>query len=118
MASKYMTAMMALYLTFNLVLLGFTSAQPTSAPVCPLNPTDAGICQNVLGLIPLNTRNVAPCCTVLARLDTPLAAVCACQAVRLNVNVLGINLNVNLTLRVTEILGLCGLPVQTGFLCL
>ncbi|AEE84616.1 putative bifunctional inhibitor/plant lipid transfer protein/seed storage helical [Arabidopsis thaliana] len=114
MASKNMTTIMALFLTFNLVFLGFTSAQP----VCPLNRSDLGICVNVLGLISLTTSNVARCCSILAGLNnTPLVSVCACEAVRLNIlNLLGITVNLNL--RLNGLLGLCRLPVQPGFNCL
>lgn len=112
MASKNMKTIMALYLTFNLVFLGFTSAQP----VCPLNPSDLGICVNALGIITLTTSNVAQCCSVLAGLNAPLASVCACEAVRLNIlNLLGITVNLNL--RVTGLLNLCRLPIQPGFNC-
>ncbi|KAG7546571.1 Hydrophobic seed protein domain [Arabidopsis suecica] len=113
MASKNMTTIMALFLTFNLVFLGFTSAQP----LCPLNQSDLGICVNVLGLINLTTSNVAQCCSILSGLNAPLVSVCACEAIRLNVlNLLGITVNLNL--RLNGLLGLCRLPIQPGFTCL
>ncbi|KFK28810.1 hypothetical protein AALP_AA7G051900 [Arabis alpina] len=113
MASKNMTTIMALYLTFNLVLLGFTSAQPTT---CPLTQRDIGVCVNVLNLVRIGinppAQGVQACCNLLGGVTGPAAAACACDI--LTVRILGLNIS----LRLRQLLNLCpGLGLPTDLLC-
>ncbi|KFK22077.1 hypothetical protein AALP_AAs39674U000200 [Arabis alpina] len=112
MASKNMTTIMALYLTFNLVLLGFTSAQP---PRCTLTSDDLRVCVDVLNLLRITlspTQGVEECCNVLRTLERPVAAVCACDIARLSL------LDGLLTVRVGQLVNLCpGVTVPLGFIC-
>ncbi|CAA7046420.1 unnamed protein product [Microthlaspi erraticum] len=113
MASKNMKTSMALYLTFNLVFLGFVSAQPPVVEplMCPLSVTQLNPCVSILGLvtITLTAQNVATCCNVLAGVGLPNAPECACEAARNSLlGGLGLGLNV-ITGRVNELFSLCPL---------
>ncbi|KFK28812.1 hypothetical protein AALP_AA7G052100 [Arabis alpina] len=111
MASKNMTTIMALYLTFNLVLLGFTSAQ---LPVCSLNQGDIRVCLNILNLVnvTLNPQNVGPCCNILSGLEDPVLAVCACDII--NASLLGGLIR----LRLGQLVNLCpGVTLPVNLRC-
>ncbi|CAH8369582.1 unnamed protein product [Eruca vesicaria subsp. sativa] len=97
MASKNMTTIMALYLTFNLVFLGFITAQtpppPANQPQCPVDLVDLKVCLNVFTNIVnpqdpaniLNPQDKAQCCTLLTKLGGPIAALCSCELARTRV---------------------------------
>lgn len=108
-----MKTVMALYLTFNLVFLGFVSAQPPVVQplMCPLSVTQLNPCVSILGLvtIDLTAQNAATCCDVLAGVGVPNAPECACEAARNSLlGGLGLGLSV-ITGRVTDLLRLCPL---------
>ncbi|CAL9226455.1 unnamed protein product [Arabidopsis halleri] len=117
MASKSMMKnAIALFLTINLVFLGFTKAQvpPPQAPVCPRDSINFISCSNVfrLSLILINEQTVLPCCTLVAGLDAAAASACICNAVRITIfNFLTINLRVN------QVLRLCRILPPAGFRC-
>ncbi|KFK31983.1 hypothetical protein AALP_AA6G185000 [Arabis alpina] len=72
---------------------------PGSSGNCPINALRLGACANVLsGLlnIQLGQPSAQPCCSVIQGLVDLEAAVCLCTALR--ANVLGINLNVPISL--------------------
>ncbi|CAH2078253.1 unnamed protein product [Thlaspi arvense] len=117
MASKNITTIMALYLTFNLVLLGFTSAQPPVAQPdeCPIDLLRLDVCADLLVSIRiiLPSREVTECCTLLAQVGGPAAAVCACEAA--SIRILNIITVPVLNLRVNRLLSLCpGVPLPPG----
>ncbi|WOL10160.1 HyPRP [Canna indica] len=102
-----------------------TPAPPRLPPVpmppapeqrCPRDALKLGVCANVLsGLlnITLGTPPKQPCCTLLQGLADLEAAVCLCTALR--GNILGINLNLPISLSL--LINYCGKKVPTGFLC-
>ncbi|KAK4425465.1 proline-rich protein DC2.15 [Sesamum alatum] len=138
MASRAATST-ALLLLFN--LLFFTMVTSTSVP-CPPTPTTPtptpshghghghkhskakcpkdtlklGVCANLLNdLVHLvvGTPPKTPCCTLIEGLVDLEAAVCLCTAIK--ANVLGINLNVPVSLSL--LLNYCGKKLPTGFQC-
>ncbi|KAL2550172.1 Bifunctional inhibitor/lipid-transfer protein/seed storage 2S albumin superfamily protein [Forsythia ovata] len=83
---------------------------------CPRDALKLGVCANLLGgLVGVVVGNppTTPCCTLLAGLADLEAAVCLCIAIR--ANVLGINLNIPISLSL--LLNLCGRTPPTGFIC-
>ncbi|XP_031110193.1 14 kDa proline-rich protein DC2.15-like [Ipomoea triloba] len=82
---------------------------------CPRDALKLGVCANLLGLVGVvvGSPPTLPCCSLLAGLADLEAAVCLCTAIR--ANVLGINLNVPLTLSL--VLNDCGHKVPNGFTC-
>ncbi|XP_047306858.1 14 kDa proline-rich protein DC2.15-like [Impatiens glandulifera] len=84
--------------------------------VCPLDTLKLGACADVLnGLLNVNIGKppVTPCCSLFAGLVNLEAAVCLCTAIK--ANVLGIHLNVPLSLSL--LLNVCGKRVPKGFIC-
>ncbi|XP_010436439.1 PREDICTED: putative lipid-binding protein AIR1B [Camelina sativa] len=68
----------ALFLTINLVLFGFTVSQ---TPTCP---RDIEACSDIFGLGSIiNSQTVRPCCDLVAGLDATVASVCICDATKL-----------------------------------
>ncbi|XP_009623719.1 14 kDa proline-rich protein DC2.15-like [Nicotiana tomentosiformis] len=134
MASKRTTSL-ALFLLVNLLFFSLVSAcgtcpspkpkpkpkpKPTRSPnykgKCPKNTLKLGVCANVLGnLLGLKIGNIPkkPCCTLIKGLADVEAALCLCTAIK--ANVLGINLNVPLSLSL--LLNVCGKKVPSGFIC-
>ncbi|KAI3501090.1 hypothetical protein L1887_28948 [Cichorium endivia] len=124
MASRAL-ATTAFLLTLN--LLFFTLVSSTSCPpppkapkphkaTCPKDTLKLGVCANVLNdLVHLvvGTPAKTPCCTLLGGLVDLEAAVCLCTAIK--ANVLGINLNVPVSLSL--LLNYCGKKVPKGFQC-
>ncbi|XP_050375725.1 14 kDa proline-rich protein DC2.15-like [Argentina anserina] len=134
MASKAL-ATTALLLSLN--LLFFTLASSTSCPpppkcgachphpkpappkpskaVCPKDTLKLGACADVLnGLVHLVVGPPKfPCCSLLEGLVDLDAAVCLCTAIK--ANVLGINLNVPVSLSL--LLNYCGKKVPSGYKC-
>ncbi|BFG21693.1 hypothetical protein CerSpe_079670 [Prunus speciosa] len=95
---------------------------PPSTPIppakasCPKDTLKLGVCGDLLnGLVPLvvGTPPKTPCCSLIGGLADVEAAVCLCTAIK--ANVLGINLNVPVSLSL--LLNYCGKSVPTGFQC-
>ncbi|XP_052209045.1 14 kDa proline-rich protein DC2.15-like [Diospyros lotus] len=132
MASKSV-ASTALLLSLNLLFFTLVSSRhvhcppppPPKAPLCPPPPATAtcprdtlklGVCANVLKSllnIVVGTPPKMPCCSLIEGLVDLEAAVCLCTAIK--ANVLGINLNVPVSLSL--LLNYCGKKVPTGFQC-
>ncbi|XP_057952517.1 14 kDa proline-rich protein DC2.15-like [Malania oleifera] len=93
---------------------GGGSGSPTAT--CPRDALKLGVCADLLnGLVGvvIGTPPTTPCCSLLAGLLDLEAAVCLCIAIR--ANILGINLNVRLSLSL--IIDACGMSVPPGFVC-
>ncbi|KAF3971434.1 hypothetical protein ACB098_10G047200 [Castanea mollissima] len=89
---------------------------PSTKPTCPKDALKLGVCANLLNdLIHLvvGTPPKTPCCSLIGGLVDLEAAVCLCTAIK--ANVLGINLNVPLSLSL--LLNYCGKKVPSGFQC-
>jgi len=134
MASKGCSSL-ALFLVLNLLFFSLVSAcgsyscpgpnpnpkpKPTPSPKpsgsCPRDALKLGVCANVLnGLlnVTLGQPPVTPCCTLLDGLVDLEAAVCLCTA--LKANILGINLNLPISLSL--LLNVCSRKVPRDFQC-
>ncbi|GMJ10985.1 hypothetical protein like AT4G12520 [Hibiscus trionum] len=133
MASKR-SASMALFLALNILFFSLGSAsspcpptnnnrKPNPNPVptpsargrCPRDALKLGVCANVLNLVNVvvGSPPVQPCCSLIQGLADLEAAVCLCTALR--ANVLGLNLNIPLSLSL--LLNVCSRNVPTGFQC-
>ncbi|KAH6771804.1 Bifunctional inhibitor/lipid-transfer protein/seed storage 2S albumin superfamily protein [Perilla frutescens var. hirtella] len=135
MASRALTST-AIFVIFN--LLFFTLVSSTSVPCpptpktpspthhghghkhskgkCPKDTLKLGVCANLLNdLVHLvvGTPPKTPCCSLIEGLVDLEAAVCLCTAIK--ANVLGINLNVPVSLSL--LLNYCGKKVPSGFQC-
>ncbi|XP_054808312.1 lipid transfer protein EARLI 1-like [Prosopis cineraria] len=141
MASK--TSSFALFLVLNLLFFSFVTAcgscggypnprpnpnprprpnpNPNPSPfggsgTCPRDALKLGVCANVLnGLlnVTLGKPPVTPCCSLIQGLADLEAAVCLCTA--LKANILGINLNIPISLSL--LLNVCSRNVPRGFKC-
>ncbi|KAL0304126.1 UNVERIFIED_CONTAM: proline-rich protein DC2.15 [Sesamum radiatum] len=83
---------------------------------CPRDALKLGVCANLLGGavgVVVGNPPTTPCCSLLAGLVDLEAAVCLCTAIR--ANVLGINLNIPVSLSL--LLNVCGRTPPTGFTC-
>lgn len=91
--------------------------KPTPSPVakCPKDTLKLGACADVLGLVNVIVGSPASskCCALLEGLADLEAALCLCTAIK--ANVLGINLNVPVTLSL--LLSACQKSVPSGFQC-
>ncbi|CAN1748137.1 Lipid transfer protein EARLI 1 [Linum perenne] len=95
--------------------------KPTPTPTpssgkCPIDTLKLGVCGNVLGsLLKLKIGNppVKPCCSLIEGLVDLEAAVCLCTAIK--ANVLGIHLNVPVSLSL--LFNVCSKNVPSGFQC-
>ncbi|KAK7389278.1 hypothetical protein VNO78_24134 [Psophocarpus tetragonolobus] len=120
----------ALFLTLNILFFALVSARVGCPPPpprhsggssgsgasCPRDALKLGVCANVLnGLVnvTLGQPPVTPCCSLLNGLVDLEAAVCLCTALR--ANILGINLNLPISL--TLLLNVCSRNVPRGFQC-
>ncbi|XP_057422205.1 lipid transfer protein EARLI 1-like [Lotus japonicus] len=141
MASKTCSSL-AVFLTLNLIFFSLVSAcnsgcpgpnpkpkpspspkpkpnpnpSPSSGGSCPRDALKLGVCANVLnGLlnVTLGQPPVTPCCTLLDGLVDLEAAVCLCTA--LKANILGINLNLPISLSL--LLNVCSKKVPRDFQC-
>ncbi|KAJ6701065.1 protein 14 KDA PROLINE-RICH PROTEIN DC2.15 [Salix koriyanagi] len=132
MASKS-TVSLALFLAVNLLFFSLVTAKkscppppPKSKPPppsssssggkCPKDALKLGVCADLLGSllnVTIGTPPVTPCCSVIEGLLDLEAAVCLCTAIK--ANVLGINLNIPLSLSL--LLNVCGKTVPKGFQC-
>ncbi|PPD76783.1 hypothetical protein GOBAR_DD26288 [Gossypium barbadense] len=88
---------------------------PSAKGKCPRDALKLGVCANVLGLVnvTIGSPPVQPCCSLLQGLADLEAAVCLCTAIK--ANVLGINLNVPVSLSL--LLNVCSRKVPSGFQC-
>ncbi|KAE8693885.1 pEARLI1-like lipid transfer protein 1 [Hibiscus syriacus] len=133
MASKR-SASMALFLALNILFLSLGSASTPCPPTsrnprqnpnpnptpstrgrCPRDALKLGVCVNVLNLVNVvvGSPPVQPCCSLIQGLADLEAAVCLCTALR--ANVLGLNLNIPVSLSL--LLNICSRNVPTGFQC-
>ncbi|KAL1371217.1 hypothetical protein HN51_001440 [Arachis hypogaea] len=98
---------------------GSTPSTPSGGrgtAACPRDALKLGVCANVLnGLlnVTLGQPPVAPCCSLLNGLVDLEAAACLCTA--LKANVLGLNLNLPISLSL--LLNVCSRKVPHGFQC-
>ncbi|KAB1217032.1 14 kDa proline-rich protein DC2.15 [Morella rubra] len=89
---------------------------PPPKPTCPKDTLKLGVCANLLnglGHVVVGTPPKSPCCSLIQGLVDLEAAVCLCTAIK--ANVLGINLNVPVSLSL--LLNYCGKSVPSGFQC-
>ncbi|PNT44955.1 hypothetical protein POPTR_003G111400v4 [Populus trichocarpa] len=136
MASKS-TASVALFLALNLLFFSLVTAcgggcpspkpkpkpkpKPTPTPSpsggkCPKDALKLGVCADLLGSllnVTVGSPPVKPCCSVIQGLLDLEAAVCLCTAIK--ANILGINLNIPLSLSL--LLNVCGKKVPKDFQC-
>ncbi|XP_042047838.1 14 kDa proline-rich protein DC2.15-like [Salvia splendens] len=95
---------------------GHSHGHKGSKGKCPKDTLKLGVCANLLNdLVHLvvGTPPKTPCCTLIEGLADLEAAVCLCTA--LKANVLGINLNVPVSLSL--LVNYCGKKVPSGFQC-
>ncbi|CAN1333403.1 pEARLI1-like lipid transfer protein 2 [Linum perenne] len=101
-----------------------TTPNPTPTPTpgssnggkCPIDALKLGVCADVLGnLLKIKIGNppVQPCCSLIGGLVNLEAAVCLCTAIK--ANVLGINLNLPISLGL--LLNVCDKNAPSGFQC-
>ncbi|PKH98870.1 hypothetical protein CRG98_049690, partial [Punica granatum] len=114
MAAKS-SAMLAFFLSLNLLFFSLSSASTLPKPIpiplvgspsgspsgdtCPIDTLKLGVCANLLGgliNVTMGTPPNQPCCSLIQGLLDLEAAVCLCTAIK--ANVLGINLNVQVSL--------------------
>ncbi|KAJ4712778.1 14 kDa proline-rich protein DC2.15-like [Melia azedarach] len=127
------SASLALFLALNVLFFALVSAcgtcptpnpkpkpKPTPSPSnkgsCPRDALKLGICADLLGgllNITIGTPPKTPCCTLIQGLADLEAAVCLCTAIK--ANILGINLNIPLSLSL--LLNVCEKKAPRGFQC-
>ncbi|CAO2816933.1 unnamed protein product [Amaranthus hypochondriacus] len=94
-------------------------APVTPAPTmdkCPIDTLKLGVCADILGLVHAvigNPPSGPKCCALIKGLADLEAALCLCTA--LKANILGINLNIPITLSV--LLSACQKDLPDGFKC-
>ncbi|WCJ30320.1 Bifunctional inhibitor/lipid-transfer protein/seed storage 2S albumin superfamily protein [Euphorbia peplus] len=89
---------------------------PTTPASCPVDALKLGVCADVLGLVNVvvgSPPSGSKCCAVLEGLLDLEAALCLCTAIK--ANVLGINLNVPVTLGL--LVSACEKTLPKGFTC-
>ncbi|KAL6007866.1 hypothetical protein ACLOJK_033370 [Asimina triloba] len=88
---------------------------PPAYPACPRDALKLGVCADLLGLVNvvIGSPPTLPCCSLLQGLVDLEAAVCLCTAIK--ANILGINLNVPVSLNL--LLNSCGRTCPSGFEC-
>ncbi|BFG21686.1 hypothetical protein CerSpe_079590 [Prunus speciosa] len=92
------------------------SPSPSPQASCPKDTLKLEVCGDLLNdLVHLvvGTPRKTPCCSLIAGLADVDAAVCLCTAIK--ANVLGINLNVPVSLSL--LLNYCGKSIPTDFQC-
>ncbi|KAM6588196.1 hypothetical protein CsatA_010801 [Cannabis sativa] len=100
---------------FTMVSSSYTTPPPppNSKAKCPLDTLKLGVCANLLHLVIIGDPSKTPCCTLIGGIANLEAAICLCTAIK--ANILGINLNVPLTLEL--LLNKCNKEVPSGFQC-
>ncbi|KAK4803712.1 hypothetical protein SAY86_003529 [Trapa natans] len=126
-------AALALFLTLNILFFTLTSAcgtcpsptpkpkpkpspRPSPSGKCPRDALKLGVCADLLGgllNLTIGTPPKTPCCSLIEGLADLEAAVCLCTAIK--ANVLGIHLNVPVSLSL--LLNVCSKKVPKGFQC-
>ncbi|WJX09811.1 hypothetical protein P8452_00606 [Trifolium repens] len=88
---------------------------PSTTQKCPSDTLKLGVCADVLGLVNIVVGSPASskCCALIQGLADLDAAVCLCTAIK--ANVLGINLNIPVTLSL--LLSACQKSIPSGFQC-
>ncbi|KAK2400070.1 hypothetical protein P8452_07091 [Trifolium repens] len=88
---------------------------PSTTQKCPRDTLKLGVCADVLGLVNIVVGSPASskCCALIQGLADLDAAVCLCTAIK--ANVLGINLNIPVSLSI--LLSACQKSVPSGFQC-
>ncbi|XP_062174921.1 pEARLI1-like lipid transfer protein 1 [Alnus glutinosa] len=89
---------------------------PNPAPACPKDALKLGVCASLLNdllHLVVGALPKASCCSLIQGLADVEAAVCLCTAIK--ANVLGINLNVPISLSL--LLNYCGKNLSTSFQC-
>ncbi|XP_058724873.1 lipid transfer protein EARLI 1-like [Vicia villosa] len=88
---------------------------PSTSQKCPKDTLKLGVCANLLGLVNVVVGSPASskCCALIQGLADLDAAICLCTAIK--ANVLGINLNVPITLSL--LLSACEKSLPSGFKC-
>ncbi|KAL7595212.1 14 kDa proline-rich protein DC2.15 [Lactuca sativa] len=88
---------------------------PPANPFCPRDTLKLGVCADVLGLVNVVVGSPASskCCALLEGLVDLEVAACLCTAIK--ANVLGINLNVPISLSL--LVSACGKTLPPGFKC-
>ncbi|XP_058724871.1 pEARLI1-like lipid transfer protein 1 [Vicia villosa] len=88
---------------------------PSTSQKCPKDTLKLGVCTDLLGLVNVVVGSPASskCCTLIQGLADLDAAICLCTAIK--ANVLGINLNVPITLSL--LLSACQKSLPSGFQC-
>ncbi|XP_050888222.1 lipid transfer protein EARLI 1 isoform X2 [Lathyrus oleraceus] len=88
---------------------------PSTSQKCPKDTLKLGVCANLLGLVNVVVGSPASskCCALIQGLADLDAAICLCTAIK--ANVLGINLNVPVTLSL--LLSACQKSIPSGFQC-
>ncbi|KAI7753789.1 hypothetical protein M8C21_022225 [Ambrosia artemisiifolia] len=120
MASKLVTSIFIFILISSVTFSGACNTctpttAPPPAPSCPKDTLKLGVCADVLGLVNVvvGTPESSKCCALLEGLVDLEVAVCLCTAIK--ANVLGINLNIPLTLSL--LVSACGKTIPPGFKC-
>ncbi|XP_074262943.1 putative lipid-binding protein AIR1B [Silene latifolia] len=123
MASNTGMSAITLFLFLNIIFFSLVTAtnNPNNYPnyphaTCPINTLKLGVCANLLnGLlgIVIGHPPKEPCCSLIRGLADLEAAVCLCTALR--ANILGIRLNVPISLSL--LLNECGCKLPSGFTC-
>lgn len=86
----------------------------TVPATCPKDTLKLGVCADLLNIVHVVVgAPPKPCCTLIAGLADLEAAICLCTAIK--ANVLGINLNIPLSL--SAVLNNCGKKVPAGYKC-
>ncbi|XP_057810808.1 14 kDa proline-rich protein DC2.15-like [Salvia miltiorrhiza] len=125
MATKRFTSL-ALFLLLNLIFFSLATAwtppspkpkpEPSNGDSCPRDALKLGICADLLGgllNVTIGTPPKTPCCSLIDGLVDLEAAVCLCTAIK--ASILGINLNVPLSLSL--LLNVCSKKVPKDFVC-
>ncbi|KAD4384541.1 hypothetical protein R6Q59_011328 [Mikania micrantha] len=88
---------------------------PPAYPYCPRDTLKLGVCADVLGLVNVvvGSPESSKCCALLEGLVDLEVAACLCTAIK--ANVLGLNLNIPVSLSL--LVNTCGKKIPTGFKC-
>ncbi|XVF35615.1 hypothetical protein REPUB_Repub18cG0161200 [Reevesia pubescens] len=118
MASKKICALLIVFtlLFHSTFTIACNSCKPNPTPAsCPKDTLKLGVCADLLGLVNVvvGTPPSSKCCALLSGLADLEAALCLCTAIK--ANILGINLNIPITLSL--LLSACQKELPSGFKC-